>query len=288
MPISEAQLEARRAHLGSSDMAAILGCDPYRSPYDVWLDKTGKLQRDLTNEAMIAGNRFEGGVLEYAEDELGELMPNVHRVHPDLPLAANIDAVIINTKQPVECKTAGLFGPLNSEWGDPGTDAVPLQYIVQCHVHMMCLSNGADVDLCHLAAFLGGRGFNMFRIERNPKLCELIAERSVAFWKQNVIAVKPPEGAPHIEVAKRVMRPQGSVVDIDPRLVTEWRDAVDARLAAEKIDEEAKENILASLGDAEIGDAGELGSVTYLEVHRKGYTVSDTTYRTLRHRKPKP
>ena len=287
MPITEAQQEARKAHIGSSDMPAILGLDPWRSPYDVWLEKTGKLQGDITNPAMIAGNRFESGVLEYAEQELGELMPNVNRVHPELPLAANIDAVVIGSKEPVECKTSGLFGPLNNEWGEPGTDEVPLNHIVQCHVHMMCLANGADANLCHLAAFLGGRGFCMFRIERNEDLCTLISEKSVEFWEQHVVPIKPPAGTPHIEVAKRIIRPQGSIVEIDARLVSEWRDAADARLDAEKIEKGAKENILASLGDAEIGDAGELGSVTYFESHRKGYTVSDTTCRTLRHRKPK-
>lgn len=43
MPITQKQREFRRSHIGSSDIAAILGKDPYKTAYDVWLDKTGQL-----------------------------------------------------------------------------------------------------------------------------------------------------------------------------------------------------------------------------------------------------
>ena len=36
----EEWLKARKLGLGGSDMAAVLGLSPWRSPIDVWLDKT--------------------------------------------------------------------------------------------------------------------------------------------------------------------------------------------------------------------------------------------------------
>ncbi len=41
MPITNRQRKLRQDHIGSSDMAAILGVDPWRTAYDVWLEKTG-------------------------------------------------------------------------------------------------------------------------------------------------------------------------------------------------------------------------------------------------------
>jgi len=37
----EQWLELRRQGIGGSDAAAILGMNPWKSPMDVWLEKTG-------------------------------------------------------------------------------------------------------------------------------------------------------------------------------------------------------------------------------------------------------
>ena len=42
MTITEKQLAARDSGLGSSEIAAILGRDPWRTAWDVWAVKTGR------------------------------------------------------------------------------------------------------------------------------------------------------------------------------------------------------------------------------------------------------
>jgi len=69
--ITEEQLKQRENHVGSSDMAAIMGVDPWRSSADVWFEKTGKLKEQAETEAMYLGNKLEGGVLDFAEEKLG-------------------------------------------------------------------------------------------------------------------------------------------------------------------------------------------------------------------------
>ena len=39
--------EERRHFIGGSDIGAILGLNPYKSPVDVWMEKTGKASRQL-------------------------------------------------------------------------------------------------------------------------------------------------------------------------------------------------------------------------------------------------
>ena len=180
MPITEAQRALRRKRLGSSDVAALFGMDPYKTAYDVWLDKTGQLEDDDGNagEAAEAGNLFEGGVLTWAARQLGPLTRNQYRSNPALHLGANIDAIVDQTRCPVEGKTGGLFGPLRDAWGEPGTDDVPERVIIQCHVHLVCagdtMTQGPKV--CHVPTFLGGRGFGMFHVPTNDDLCAMIGE----------------------------------------------------------------------------------------------------------------
>ena len=40
-------LEARKAGIGGSDIGAIMGLSKWKSPVDVWLDKTGRVEPDL-------------------------------------------------------------------------------------------------------------------------------------------------------------------------------------------------------------------------------------------------
>ena len=261
MPITEAQRALRRKHIGASDMAAIMGLDPYRSAYDVWLDKTGKLvDDDKANESMLAGTRFESGVLDFARERLGAIVRNQYRSCPRLHLGANIDALAVafDPEEPIEGKTGGLFGPLTEHWGDAGTDEVPDRVIVQSHVHMLCLDNGQKTPKCHIAAFLGGRGFAMFQVPRNENLCEAIAEASVHFWQQHVLADVPPEKSmPHLDVIRKVRRQPNKIVPVDASLVKQHELAKAARLEAAKIEDGAKAALIAALGDAEAGDYGD-------------------------------
>jgi len=278
-------------------MAAVLGVDPWRTPYDVWAEKSGKLIEAEPTDVMLAGNRFEDGVLDYAEERLGPLLRNVHLTCPGTPLAANVDALVKEDTEPVEAKTAGLFGPLKDRWGDEGTDEIPDRVIVQCHVEMLCRV-GDEVDgtglaaayreatCCHVGAFLGGRGFGLFVVPRNKSLCDIILDEAAKFWTC-VERDTPPAGAvgtPH--VLKLMRREPEKIVSIDPAIVRTWLDAKAALKAAGEHEEQAKAAVLTAMGNGEAALCGDLGALTYLTVNRKGYTVQPSSYRQLRH-KPK-
>ena len=63
---------ARKRYIGSSDMAAILGLSPYATAHDVFLEKTGRVEDDPGNENTELGNRFEGALVEFCCDQIGE------------------------------------------------------------------------------------------------------------------------------------------------------------------------------------------------------------------------
>lgn len=266
MPITEAQRERRKSHLGSSDMAAVLGVDPFRSAYDVYLEKTGQLEEAKTADYAEAGNMFEDGVLKYAENRLGKLIRNQYRIAEGFPLASNIDALVVSSGEPVECKTAGLFGPLVEHWGEPNTDELPDRVIIQCHVHMLC----TEKKICHVPAFLGGRGFAMFHVLYDDEIASIVMDKSLEFWQDYVEAgVNPPDVLPSLKFAKRIKREPEKIIQIETQIVQNWLNAKEARLIQEKIEDEALAYLLARLGDAE-GAQCELGIFTYLQQTRTG------------------
>jgi len=268
MPITAEQLAVRHKHLGASDIPAIFGLDPWRTPYDVWAEKTRRVEGDRGNAATDAGTRFEPVVVDWAAELLGPIDRDVEVVRADLHLCVHIDGVVRATVEPVEAKTSGLFGPLSPEWaGEFGTDEVPERVILQAHAHMLALTNGTAPEVCHVPAFLGGRGFGMFRVERNEELIEMIAEGARSFWEVYVKGdTPPPNCGPSPDVARRMRRRTGFTVPLDSAAVEHvrrWRALNEQRLTTEKAEKEAYALVLAALGDAECGDAGELGLVTY-------------------------
>lgn len=267
MPITATQLEQRKSRLGSSDMAAILGLDPRRNAHDIYLEKTGKLEEaDAPSEAMVAGTMFEDGVLTYAENQLGKMTRNQFRSAKDrgIPLGANIDAILVGSGIPVEAKTAGLFGPIREVWGEAGTDEVPDRVIIQAHVHMVC----SQTELCHVAAFLGGRGFVMFVVPRDETVSDVISTTAVQFWDKHVIADVPPDGLmPQAATIKRIRREPESTVSIEDKLVQDWLFAKEQVKAAEAVKDEREVAMLTALGQCEGGICSD-GLLTYFAQSR--------------------
>lgn len=300
MGITEKQRELRKKHLGSSDIAAIFGFDKYRNAYDVWADKTGKLDdKQQGSEAMYAGIVFEDGVLQFAEDKLGKLIRNQFRKAEGCPVGSNIDALVVETGEPVEAKTAGLFAPLIEVWGEDGSDEVPDRVILQSQTHLLCV----DKELCYVPTFLGGRGFNLFRIKREDEIINQIMDKSNDFWDNFVLKdCPPPDIMPSMPIIQRMHREPDKTVDIDSTLVENWDKAKESRKLAEAIEEDAKEEMLAALGDAEAGRCAQ-GILTFLEQSRRYIDAKRlrddkpdiakeyeklSTFRVPRIKKPKP
>jgi|TARA_R100000501_G_C2618554_1_gene112021 putative phage-type endonuclease len=283
---TERQKELRAKRIGSSEIAAVFGISPWMTAFDLWLTKTGQVI-DVDDEKawMTAGNHFEQGVLAFATEQLGPLRRNQFRVVPDLPLSATTDALVISTGNPVEAKTTGLYGPVKDIWGDEGTDQIPDYYNLQCQVHLMATGK----EVCHVPAFIGGRGFCMFTVKAHPKLQAIIGNKAKEFWNNYVVPkVAPPDSLASLSVLKRVIRTPKKVVDVSSDLVSEWQAANAAKNDAIKEADEMKAQVIQAMGDAEAGILeGEEGpqAITYFSTERSGYTVKPSVVRTLQYLK---
>ena len=62
------QLERRRSSIGASDVAAILGLDPYRTGLDIWLQKRGLAEVQDQTEASLMGHLLDERNTEREEE----------------------------------------------------------------------------------------------------------------------------------------------------------------------------------------------------------------------------
>ena len=273
-------METRTHFIGASDVPAILGLSPWRTAYEVWLEKTGRLEDKAESAAMSAGKKLEAAVLDWAEEQLGPLKRDVTAAIPTTPILCHPDAMT-QGGQPVEAKTSGITGRLYGEWGEPGTDEIPDYYVIQCLVQL----EACKAEVCHVPALLGGRGFVLYRVPASSSLQQHIVEHCCQWWNKHVEGDTPPplERLPELEVLKRVRRVPEKVIRFeDAQVVERWLEAKERLRAATVEAEEAQAAVLYALGDAVAAELPDGRLLTYFEQRRKGYYVKESTFRVLR------
>jgi len=179
------------------------------------------------------------------------------------PIVDHPDALVIKSGNPVEGKTAGLFGPLTENYGE-GEDELPDRVIVQCHVHMLA----ANKEVCHVPVFLGGRGFVMYQVLWDEVIGNAIKDAALDFWECVENDEPPANVVPSVEFAKKIKREPNKIVEIDSALVETWLENKDKVKWATAILEDSIGAIFKALGDAEAGTCT-LGMVTYFMQSQK-------------------
>jgi putative phage-type endonuclease len=192
----------RAKSLGGSDVGAVLGLSKYRSAVDVWMEKTGKENFIKDSLPLRFGQFAESFVAdEYALATGTQLATlNAAVVHPEYKyMHGHIDRFVLDGNSPLiagdgkitasrilECKTANTFA--QSDWGDAGSDQVPLSYLVQCVWYMML----TNIDRTDLAVLFGNADFRIYEITRDLDLEQMIIERAISFWENHVVKDIPP------------------------------------------------------------------------------------------------
>jgi putative phage-type endonuclease len=189
--------------LGGTDIGAVLGLSPYKTPLELWSELVSGEQptsRDLIH--LRFGQHAESFIASEYERATGlftaQLSPTLfHKKHgfmfghvdrfvvetPDTP--AVVDGTITANKL-LECKTSSAFS--KNDWGEPGTDQVPPLYLVQCAWYMAI----TECQSADLAVLIGNSDFRIYTIERDLELEDLILSHALHFWSDHVIGQKPP------------------------------------------------------------------------------------------------
>lgn len=254
-------LSVRKTGIGSSDAGAAVGLNPYQSPLELWLIKTGrdgglpKIDANDESSPMYWGTLLEAIVAAHYTRRTGNRVRKINAIlqHPEVDKAwmlANIDREVVGASdvQILECKTAGEFGA--RLWHD----GVP-EYVV-CQVqHQLAVTGKTAADVCVLIC---GQEIRVHRIERDDVLITRLIELERRFWRYVESDTPPPaDGSDSADAALRCLYPHdaGSTLDFsqDRDMSATFADLIairDGIALREKIEAELKQKIEQRMGDA--------------------------------------
>lgn len=263
MTLTQEQEQTRLTGLGGSDAAAALGLSPWKTPYQLWLEKRGLAVDERETARMRLGKRIEDVI---AEDFAADASMQLQRVTTTLRspdhrwMVAHIDRAVINpqiakrvrwngrrltTDSILEAKLVSTWAI--NQWGEEGTDEVPAYYLTQ-GVHYLVVTG---VELCHFGAWCDGR-LRRYKLRRDPELIEMVVEGERAFMQLVEDGIEPPMTTAD-DVAIRYYRDRGLTVEADDEVMATVQKLSQAKAAKEMAAEEEKEHKLAIkkyMGDA--------------------------------------
>lgn len=284
--------------IGGSEIAAIMGISPFATPLDVWRSKV--LCENVTETpAMAAGKRFEPHILAAYASQLPEgsrvwtperTIKGIFRVSPDAL------AEVGGWQRLVEAKST-IMG---DEWGDEGTDGVPLYYAMQGNWYMDHLGleecdfpvikwphRTALRDVLGLtpAEIVAEVGLQVLSTRYSPTLAKTMRDRATEFWERHVLTETPPEPVDLADAKRLVWMVRGKTSLIDEVAVNALvrRDGLKAEMKRlqEKMDA-ADLQLRNAIGDAEaLLDPAGNQIVTLKTITKDAYMVKPQSYRQI-------
>ena len=251
----EQWLEARKEGIGASEVASVIGVNPWETPYQLWLRKTGRAPELRQNAAMRAGHILEDAVARYFSEDSGreiikrsavdfmyvdEEKPFL-RVSPDRMYWLG-DGRSDADKGILECKTT-------QSSIDP--DDLPRNYF--CQVQMLMYVS--RYDHASLAWLERGINFGYKDIEAVPEFQEWLAHEVEQFWRVNVLGDVEPDALDAGDVMlKYPTHEAGKSVEVGSELLEDYRRLKGVREEIERLGEtkeRLEERLKMAFGDAE-------------------------------------
>ena len=251
-------LEMRKSGIGGSEAAAIVGLNPWKSAFQLWMEKTGQVEpEDLSdNEYVYWGNVLEQAVADRFCELTGKKVQRRGMLQDDeYPyMLASVDRMVIGENAGLECKTTNAFN--SKVWDD---DELPDSYYIQCQWYMMV----TGCEKWYIAVLIGGNKFIWKEVPRNAADIEALRKAAVDFWSMVITNTMPPvDGSNDCinALADKFHGESGKTIDLPTaaKACIERRRSIKESIG--KLEEQKKlsENELKSmLGDAEVGIIGE-------------------------------
>jgi putative phage-type endonuclease len=254
---------SRASCLGGSDIGAILGLSKWRSAVDVWMEKTGRSVSNANSLPLRFGSFAESFVAnEYAR---ATGLPLVHHepalTHPKYSyMHGHIDRFIcsrstvfddsghLQATRILECKTANPFA--SHEWGEVGSDQVPLPYLVQCAWYLGL----TGLEQADLAVLFGNTDFRIYEIHRDSELEEMIINRAKSFWETHVLTDTAPPAQSESDYKHLFPKAQSKTAEAlkeTCELIKKLKSINDQIESYEQEVSAIKQNIMAQMQDAE-------------------------------------
>lgn len=293
-------LKKRSLSLGTSDVGALLGISTFKKPLQVYAEKrldpnTGKplIPSSEPTEAMLWGIRLEDVVRRHYAAETGrKIWYREHSLfrHPEMPFHASLDGIAIDRKKDsriLEIKTAWAA----KDWGEEGTDDIPLSYVAGVQWSMGILP---EFNLADVAVLFGGNKFRIYTVERDDAIIKQMQEAALVFWQRTENGM-PPEVTDGSSETRKALEAlyapieQGEILEADLATQAAISELEIAKAKFKETEAEKKrlENIICAAIGSELGVTDGITTYKWKTQLRKGYVVEDGSMRVLRPSKNK-
>jgi putative phage-type endonuclease len=261
----------RKIFIGGSDIAAVLGLSEWKTPLDLYLQKTGQWTEkpDADREKIFRrGHDWEPIVVRWLAEDYG--MQITRRSIPESPnyytdqecnflaceidseftvteefLAAvpelDIDRSLIGTTQNIEIKSVSPFAA--SKWGEQFTDEIPIDYGAQGMFGLMVTGR----QLCVYGVVFGADNLTLYLIKRDQDTINAMKEKAITFWHEHVLKLAPPDPSNMSDIKYLLAKFNGRPVDLTVEMATKLKELEQVRNAI-KANEAAEESLMFEVG----------------------------------------
>lgn len=253
-------LAYRKQGIGGSDAAVVCGISRYRSPVELWMEKTNQMPDQEVGEAAYWGTQLEGLVrAEFTKRTGIEVEHRMELLRSDEHpfMQANLDGTCVHPEFGpciFEAKTASAFKA--GEW----EDGIPDEYFLQVQHYMAVTGYGG----CYIAALIGGNTFRWKFIPRDEELITMLVQLEADFWQHVQNKTPPPldgssasarflaERFPNSMSNSRIELPNQA-----EQLIHQYDEASQQIKLLTERKQEAENLLKEMLGDHETGTAGD-------------------------------
>lgn len=174
-------LQWRKSGIGSSDAPIIMGVSSYKTPFQLWQEKTGKSSPEETNWAMRRGIDMEPKARAHYELLNNKDMPAALAQHKDFPfLRASLDG--FNGETVLEIKCAGKEDHMLAKSG-----RIPEKYWPQVQ-HQLMVTGAKEVHYC---SFDGNEAATVI-VHADMDYLENLLAQELVFWQYVLNEEAPP------------------------------------------------------------------------------------------------
>ncbi len=249
-------LELRKTGIGSSEVATIVGLNPWETPYQLWRRKVGIDAPKEENFAMKAGHYLEDAVSRFWADETGReiikrsagdliIRDNDRpylQVSPDRTYWLTGEKRNDTNKGILECKTTQMA---------VDADDLPKHWFCQVQYQL----GVAGIEHGSLAWLCSGREFGYKDIDLVPDFYQWLVEEVSRFWQDNILARVEPSAVSVKDVLLKYNRhADGKIVEVGADIFdacSELREIKKQIKGLETTQAELEERIKLAFGDAE-------------------------------------
>ncbi len=259
MPYEE-WLEWRKKGIGGSDASVVCGVNKYKSPVELWMEKTGQSSPEEAGEAAYWGTQLESLVRMEFTKRTGIEVVAVNKIlqSKEYPFQlANLDGVC---KHPdlgtvvFEAKTASAYKA--DEW----EDNVPEEYVLQVQ-HYLSVT---DYIGAYIAVLIGGNTFKYTFIERDEELISKLIQWESDFWEHVQSDIPPALDGSEASAnflkkrfPKSVALSKIKLPDTAVELIRQYDEACDKGDSYSEQKQRAENLLKQMLGEHEIGIVGD-------------------------------